>query len=83
MLYFARVVDNRNFGQSGTIEVFLPQKNYSENIDLIINDIGKELKTIKQNLTNDESNNTDMNNMIFITQSKNKTFSSNNIVYKI
>lgn len=30
MLYFARVVDNRNFGQSGTIEVFLPQKN-SEN----------------------------------------------------
>jgi len=30
MLYIARVVDNRNFGQSGTIEVFLPQKN-SEN----------------------------------------------------
>ena len=30
-------------------------------------------------MTDDESNNTDMNNMIFITQSKNKTFSSNNI----
>ena len=45
--------------------------------------IGKEAKTIKENLTDDESNNTDMNNMIFITQSKNKTFSSNNILYKI
>ena len=30
MLFFARVVDNRNFGQTGTIEVFLPQKS-SEN----------------------------------------------------
>ena len=63
--------------------LFLPEKNYSENIDLIINDIGKEVKTIKENLTDDESNNTDMNNMIFITQSKNKIFSSNNILYKI
>ena len=63
--------------------LFLPEKNYSENIDLIINDIGKEVKTIKENLIDDESNNTDMNNMIFITQSKNKTFSSNNILYII
>ena len=63
--------------------LYLPEKNYSENIDLIINDIGKEVKTIKENLTNDKSNNTDMNNMIFITQSKNKIFSSNNILYKI
>ena len=30
-------------------------------------------------MTDDKSNNTDMNNMIFITQSKNKIFSSNNI----
>jgi hypothetical protein len=59
--------------------LYLPEKNYSENIDLIINDIGKEVKTIKENLINDKSNNTDMNNMIFITQSKNKTFLPNNI----
>ena len=59
--------------------LYLPEKNYSENIDLIINDIGKEVKTIKENLTNDKSNNTDMNNMLFITQSKNKTFLPNNI----
>lgn len=42
MLYFARVVDNRNFGSTGTIEVFLPQKNSENGMERYFQDDLKE-----------------------------------------
>jgi hypothetical protein len=49
MLYFARVVDNRNFGSTGTIEVFIPQKNVENGFERYFQ---KDLKEIYTNLPN-------------------------------
>ena len=60
-------------------KLYLPGKDYSQNIDLIINDIGKEVKDIKDNITNYKEKNGKGNNIFFITQSKNKTISYNDL----
>ena len=59
-------------------KLYKPEKDYSQNLDLIINDIGKEVKNIKENITNYIEKSA-KNNIFFITQSKNKTFSYNDI----
>ena len=60
-------------------KLYQPGKDYSQNIDLIINDIGKEVKDIKDNITNYKEKNGKGNNIFFITQSKNKTISYNDL----
>ena len=58
-------------------KLYEPGKNYSKNMDLIINDIGKEVRDIKENISNSQDG--DKNNIFFITQSKNKTVQFNDL----
>ena len=60
-------------------KLYKPDKNYSENIDLILRDIGNEIKMIKENITNSKNKICDKNKLFFITQSKNKTFNKNKL----
>ena len=61
-----------------------PAKDYSHNLDLIINDIGKEIKMLKDSIANEKESNekekeNKNNNYFFITQHKNRTLSYNDI----
>ena len=60
-------------------KLYKPEKDYSHHLDLIINDIGKEVKNIKENITNYRDKSADKNTIFFITQSKNKTISYNDL----
>ena len=65
MLYFARVVDNRNFGQSGTIEVFLPQKNSENGLERYYQDDLKNNITDLQYLIQGNDENTFSSKLTF------------------
>ena len=56
-----------------------PERDYSQNVDLIIKDIGKEIIDIKNNISHRKDKIGEQNNIFFITQSKNKTISYNNL----
>ena len=64
--------------------LYKPDKNYSHNLDLLINDIGKEIKDLKDSIANEKESNEkedNKNKLFFITQTKNqnKTISYNNL----
>jgi len=65
MLYFARVVDNRDFGQSGTIEVFLPQKNSENGLERYYQDDLKNNITDLQYLIQGNDENTFSSKLTF------------------
>ena len=60
-------------------KLYRPDKNYSENLNLIISDMNKEVKRIKDSITNNKDNSEDKNDMFFITQSKQKSFVHNKL----
>ena len=62
-----------------------PNKDYSENLDLFIYELSKEIKEIEKNIKNnrDIENNKTKDELLFITQKKNNSFSRNRINKKI
>ena len=58
-------------------ELYRPNKNYSQNLDLLINEISKEVKEIENNIKKSRDIDYKANeNFLFITQTKSKSFSS-------
>ena len=62
-----KYTDNQN-------KIYRPDKNYSENLNLIIKDMNKEVKRVKDSIINNKNNSEDNNDIFFITQSKKKPF---------
>ena len=62
-----KYIENQN-------RLYKPEKDYSKHLDLIINEIGKEVKDIKDSISNTKEVNGEKN-IFFITQSKNRTIS--------
>ena len=52
--------------------IYKSEKNYSQNNELIINDIGKEIRMLKEKISLNKNKNDDRN-LFFITQGKSKT----------
>ena len=66
-------------------ELDKPNKDYSENLDLLINELSKEIKDIEKKIKNnrDIEDNKTKDEFLFITQKKTKSFSKNSINKKI
>ena len=66
-------------------ELDKPNKDYSENLDLLINELSKEIKYIEKKIKNnrDIEDNKTKDEFLFITQKKTKSFSKNSINKKI
>ena len=62
-------------------DLYKPNKNYSQHFDLLISEIGKEVKEIEENIKKrrEIENDKSKDDLFFITQSKNKSYSKNNI----
>lgn len=67
-----KYIENQN-------KLYRPDKNYSENLDLMLYDIGNEVKIIKDKLTNITNKSADKNKLFFITQSKIKKLNKNKL----
>ena len=57
-------------------EIDKPDKNYSKNFDLLLNEITKEVREIEQKYKKDLENENLKNNYLFITQVKHKSLST-------
>ena len=67
-----KYIENQN-------KLYKPDKNYSENLDLILYDIGNEVKIIKEKLANSTNKDSEKNKLFFITQSKIKKLNKNKL----
>ena len=60
-------------------KLYRPDKNYSENLNLIIKDMNKEVKRVKDSIVNNKNDSEDNTDIFFITQSKKKPFTQNKL----
>ena len=89
---YIRISRNKSKGVFGVFEtnsdlkyienqkkLYRPDKNYSENLNLIIKDMNREVKIVNDNIANNKNNSGDSNDIFFITQSKKKSFMNNKL----
>jgi len=89
---YIRISRNKSKGVFGVFEtnsdlkyienqkkLYRPEKNYSENLNLIIKDMNREVKIVNDNIANNKNNSGDSNDIFFITQSKRKSFMNNKL----